>query len=189
MASTSGFRSGGWTTLEGPPSASTPNRLLTPNVDHLIPPPTPCSLPPGTCSHSKSARTVNIGVQAHPHCREACRDPTAAYVSAGKEPYSREKSRSLAVGLTELQSRRTKTVAAVRSRSLVGLGHRRSAFPVDVLNKVDLWLPSTCTTGVQFSHRGYIVALEFQDKVFRIPNSWLGNVSNRSKGTGSRSNR
>ena len=35
----SGFRSGGWTTLEGLPSASTPNRPLTPNVDHPPPPP------------------------------------------------------------------------------------------------------------------------------------------------------
>jgi len=31
--STSGFRSRGWTTLDVPPSASTPNRPLTPNVD------------------------------------------------------------------------------------------------------------------------------------------------------------
>jgi len=35
---TSGFRSGGWTTLEGAPSASTPNRPLTPNVYHPAPP-------------------------------------------------------------------------------------------------------------------------------------------------------
>lgn len=34
---TSGFRSGGWTTLEGPPSASTPDRPLTPNMYHQPP--------------------------------------------------------------------------------------------------------------------------------------------------------
>jgi len=38
MTSTSGFRSGGWTTLDVPPSASTPNRPLTSNVDRPIPP-------------------------------------------------------------------------------------------------------------------------------------------------------
>ena len=34
-----GLRSGGWRTLEGLPPASTPNRPLTPNVDHPPPPP------------------------------------------------------------------------------------------------------------------------------------------------------
>ena len=39
------FRSRGWTTLEGPPSASTPNRPLTSNVDHQIPPQHPAPFP------------------------------------------------------------------------------------------------------------------------------------------------
>ena len=40
----SSFRSGGWTTLEGLPSASTPNRPLTPNM-HRAPPPPPEPIP------------------------------------------------------------------------------------------------------------------------------------------------
>jgi len=45
MASTCSFRSGSWTTLEGPLSASTPNKPLTPNVDHPIPPHHPAAPP------------------------------------------------------------------------------------------------------------------------------------------------
>ena len=46
LAATPGFRSGGWTTLEGPPSASSQNRPSTPNIYHQPPsisepPPTP----------------------------------------------------------------------------------------------------------------------------------------------------
>lgn len=37
VTSSSGFTSGGWTTLEGLPSASTPDRPLTPNAHHPIP--------------------------------------------------------------------------------------------------------------------------------------------------------
>ena len=45
-AFTSGFRSGGWATLEGPPSASTPNRPLTPKVHDPTPPHYPIPPPP-----------------------------------------------------------------------------------------------------------------------------------------------
>lgn len=61
VTSTSAFRSGGWTTLEGPPSASTPNRPLMSNVYHTTPTYYPIPPPPEPASTPNPPEPSNSG--------------------------------------------------------------------------------------------------------------------------------
>jgi hypothetical protein len=73
ITSTSGFTSGGWTTLEGLPSASTPNRPLTPDMYRSTPPQHPAPPPPDLVpipnpsepSKSGLGSIPNVGESAH----------------------------------------------------------------------------------------------------------------------------